>query len=157
MLQNQKVNPTSNNQGVEYLECTFTDSPTPWCATRVDFSGNVITNRQSVNERCLLINCSKFSRVWCWIIKLFLGGETVTQQAPLAPQVPPNQCNKDFIHLTGFPSILSINSRSPTCITTGGPASGRPCVFPFTYNGRIFAFHDLLKNVSSATQCQCAL
>jgi len=32
-------------RGVEYLECTFTDSPTPWCATRVDFSGNVITNR----------------------------------------------------------------------------------------------------------------
>ena len=94
MLQNPTSNNQINNQGVEYLECTFTDSPTPWCATRVDFSGNVITNRQSVNERCLLINCSKFSRVWCWIITLFLGGETVTQQAPLAPQVPPNQRNK---------------------------------------------------------------
>ena len=33
------------NQGVDYLECTFKDSPTPWCATMVDFSGTVVTNR----------------------------------------------------------------------------------------------------------------
>merc|ERR1712165_555669 len=56
-------------KGVDYLDCTFQDSPTPWCATMVDFSGKVITNR------------------------------------------------------------------NPSCITTGGPSSGRPCVFPFTYNG----------------------
>jgi len=32
-------------KGVEYTECTYTDSPTAWCATRVDPSGNVIQNR----------------------------------------------------------------------------------------------------------------
>jgi len=78
----------------------------------------------------------------------------VTQQAPLAPQVPPNQCNKDFIHLTGFPSILSINSRSPTCITTGGPASGRPCVFPFTYNG--VTYRECAPPVATVTQPWCS-
>merc|ERR1711862_841009 len=32
-------------KGVEHLQCTYTDSPTPWCATTVDSSSNVITNR----------------------------------------------------------------------------------------------------------------
>ena len=30
---------------VEYYECTYTDSPTPWCATQVDPSGTVVTNQ----------------------------------------------------------------------------------------------------------------
>ena len=30
---------------VEYYECTYTDSPTPWCATQVDPSGTVVTNK----------------------------------------------------------------------------------------------------------------
>ena len=32
-------------QGVEYYQCTYADSPKAWCATGVDSSNNVITNR----------------------------------------------------------------------------------------------------------------
>merc|ERR1712038_2197693 len=32
-------------KGVEYLKCTFADSPTPWCATQTDSSENVVTNK----------------------------------------------------------------------------------------------------------------
>jgi len=32
-------------KGVEYLKCTYADSPTPWCATEVDSSSNVFTNK----------------------------------------------------------------------------------------------------------------
>merc|ERR1711879_631753 len=31
-------------KGVEYYQCTYTDSPKAWCATGVDSSNNVITN-----------------------------------------------------------------------------------------------------------------
>merc|ERR1712198_110473 len=31
-------------KGVEYLKCTYADSPTPWCATKTDSSENVVTN-----------------------------------------------------------------------------------------------------------------
>merc|ERR1719326_427129 len=30
--------------GVEYYQCTYSSSPTPWCATKVDPNGTVITN-----------------------------------------------------------------------------------------------------------------
>merc|ERR1719166_720266 len=30
--------------GVTHFQCTYTDSPTPWCATAVDSSGVVVTN-----------------------------------------------------------------------------------------------------------------
>ena len=29
---------------VEYYQCTYASSPTPWCATKVDANGTVITN-----------------------------------------------------------------------------------------------------------------
>ena len=32
-------------QDETYYECTYTDSPTPWCATEVDPSGKVVTNK----------------------------------------------------------------------------------------------------------------
>ena len=39
--------------------------------------------------------------------------------------------------VTSGDSCTSTSTRpsSSTCTTSGGPASGRPCVFPFTYNG----------------------
>ena len=30
--------------GATHYQCTYTDSPTPWCATAVDSSGVVVTN-----------------------------------------------------------------------------------------------------------------
>ena len=32
-------------KGVEHYQCTYADSPTPWCATQVDSEGVVVTNR----------------------------------------------------------------------------------------------------------------
>lgn len=94
-------------KGVDYLECTYQDSPTPWCATMVDFSGKVITNR--------------------W-----------------------GDCD------TTGPSCSSASSQpaNPSCITTGGPSSGRPCVFPFTYNG--VTYRECAPPVASVTQPWCS-
>ena len=39
---------------VEYYQCTYTDSPTPWCATDIDPAGVVVTNRW---EDCSLPGC----------------------------------------------------------------------------------------------------
>ena len=52
-------------KGQTFTKCTFTNSPTPWCATMVDQIGNVITNRL-VNEIK-----SSFQDMFS------LGGETV--------------------------------------------------------------------------------
>ena len=30
--------------GVTHYQCTYADSPTPWCATGVDSTGTVVTN-----------------------------------------------------------------------------------------------------------------
>ena len=32
-------------QGVEYYECTYASSATPWCATATDSQGEVVVNR----------------------------------------------------------------------------------------------------------------
>merc|ERR1712154_661452 len=65
---------------VEYYECTYAESPLPWCATQTDSSGSVVTGK--------------------W-----------------------GDCQ------------ISTSSSCTACTTTGGPASGQDCVFPFTYNG----------------------
>ena len=52
-------------KGQTFTKCTYTNSPTPWCATMVDQIGNVITNRL-VNEIK-----SSFQDMFS------LGGETV--------------------------------------------------------------------------------
>ena len=36
-------------RGVEHLDCTYADSTTAWCATMVDFSGKVVTNRSVIH------------------------------------------------------------------------------------------------------------
>ena len=32
-------------KGQKYNQCTYTNSPTPWCATMLDSNGTAITNR----------------------------------------------------------------------------------------------------------------
>merc|ERR1712079_220738 len=44
-------------QGVEYLRCTYADSPTPWCATQVDAAGVVVTNRWGDCDTGSLSSC----------------------------------------------------------------------------------------------------
>merc|ERR1711970_1069364 len=44
-------------QGVEYLRCTYADSPTPWCATQVDDAGVVVTNRWGDCDTGSLSSC----------------------------------------------------------------------------------------------------
>ena len=33
------------NYGKVYFQCTYLDSPTPWCSTQVDNNGNAVANR----------------------------------------------------------------------------------------------------------------
>jgi hypothetical protein len=35
-------------KGQRYTKCTYTKSPTPWCATMVDENDNAITNRWDI-------------------------------------------------------------------------------------------------------------
>ena len=69
------------------------------------------------------------------------GGETATQQGPPALPLQPSRSNSklDISPISVWNLLQSwAISRNPSCITTGGPSSGRPCVFPFTYNGISF-------------------
>merc|ERR1712107_903304 len=49
-------------QGVTHYQCTYSDSPTPWCATQTDSSGAVVTNKwgdcdhDSVSSSCTVEN-----------------------------------------------------------------------------------------------------
>jgi len=44
-------------KGVEYYQCTYADSPTPWCATQVDNAGIVVTNRWGDCDTGSLSSC----------------------------------------------------------------------------------------------------
>merc|ERR1719222_1271740 len=44
-------------QGVEYYRCTYADSPTPWCATQVDSTGVVVTNKWGDCDTGSLSSC----------------------------------------------------------------------------------------------------
>merc|ERR1719400_1752390 len=44
-------------QSVEYYQCTYASSPTPWCATRVDTNGTVITNNWGDCDNSQLSSC----------------------------------------------------------------------------------------------------
>merc|ERR1711936_811625 len=44
-------------QKVEYYQCTYASSPTPWCATKVDSNGTVITNNWGDCENSQLSSC----------------------------------------------------------------------------------------------------
>ena len=44
-------------KGVEYYQCTYADSPTPWCATQVDADGVVVTNKWGDCETGSLSGC----------------------------------------------------------------------------------------------------
>merc|ERR1712154_680300 len=74
---------------VEYYECTYAESPLPWCATQTDSSGSVVTGK--------------------W-----------------------GDCQ---ISTSSSTTSTTSTTSSTACTTTGGPASGQDCVFPFTYNG----------------------
>ena len=75
-------------QGKTYYKCTYASSPTPWCATMVDRSGVVVTNRWPSNLTIF------FSNRFC----LYIGGVTVTLvigflhvRLTRAPQQPASQ------------------------------------------------------------------
>merc|ERR1719315_483032 len=41
-------------KGVEHYHCTYSDSPTSWCATLTDSQGVVVTNRYAKRHRKVL-------------------------------------------------------------------------------------------------------
>merc|ERR1711971_1450914 len=43
--------------GVEYYQCTYASSPTPWCATMVDSNGTVVTNNWGDCTNTALSSC----------------------------------------------------------------------------------------------------
>merc|ERR1719336_302602 len=46
-------------KGVTHYQCTYSDSPRPWCATQVDSSGQVVTNRWGDCETSTLSSCQE--------------------------------------------------------------------------------------------------
>jgi len=55
-------------KGKRYTECTYTESPTPWCATRVDTDDTVITNQW---EDCDPFSCPIYLRQAMFIQTFF--------------------------------------------------------------------------------------
>merc|ERR1711892_266314 len=43
--------------GVEYYQCTYASSPTPWCATMVDSNGTVVTNKWGDYSNTAISSC----------------------------------------------------------------------------------------------------
>merc|ERR1712227_1126408 len=149
-------------KGVEYYQCTYADSPKAWCATGVDSSSNVITNSWGdcsvsstsgcTEETITVPSCTTSSgpesgkacvfpfrykgvvysecatvdqsSAWC-STEVDAGGNFVTDKYGFCPSTCPS---------SGSTTTTS-SSSSGSCVTTGGPATGSTCVFPFTYAG----------------------
>merc|ERR1712013_601588 len=124
-------------QGVEYYRCTYADSPTPWCATQVDSTGVVVTNKWG--------DCDTGSLSSCQPETISLPSCT-TQSGPYPDQacvfpfryngVTYTSCTTDECSSSSTTTSTTTTTTSApagSCTTVGGPAQGSPCVFPFNF------------------------
>merc|ERR1712172_60135 len=155
--------------GVEYFRCTYTDSPTPWCATMVDPNNTVVTNRwgdcsTSQFSNCPedtpdLPSCTAESGASC-IFPFRHLGITYTSCAAtdlLSSAWCSTSTHENGTHILGTESVCSSTCPGATattttttttstttaaadlrrtCNTVSGPSAGKPCVFPFTWQGK---------------------
>merc|ERR1712018_4850 len=151
--------------GVTHHQCTYTDSPVPWCATATNTDGSVITNSwgdcsmssssSCTSESLTITPCTTTTGATCQFPFRYAGVvytecATVDQSGPwcstsitaAGEHIPgsegfcPSTCP-----VTGGTSGGSTStppttaSSSSSCVVSSGPASGQTCVFPFTFNG----------------------
>merc|ERR1711971_144390 len=93
-------------KGQTYTKCTFTNSPTPWCATMVDQSGNAVTNRWgdcSITDRFSSCETDTSLQSSC----ITIGGPT-----PNKPCIFPFRFNG-----VTHNSCTSVNINQPWCST----------------------------------------
>jgi len=189
-------------KGVTYSQCTYADSPVPWCATATSSDGSVITNSwgdcdiSSHTSSCSTQTISTSSCVatsgatcifpfrykgvvysectsvdqtqpWC-STSVTAAGEHIDGSLGFCPSTCPGasgssggsggsggctpgsvfniDCNTCVCSSAGEPvcsnNICSTTTTTTTtaapssgCVTTGGPAAGQACVFPFTWAG----------------------
>merc|ERR1712193_282187 len=154
--------------GATHFQCTYSDSPTPWCATAVDSNNEVVTNGWG--------DCAVSATSACQTESI----EVPTCTTSSGPR-PGQSCVFPFRHLGivynactsvgqaapwcststtsagthidgeyGFcPSTCPADTTSSatttttaapsTCTVSSGPAAGQSCVFPFTYGGTTFS------------------
>merc|ERR1712079_958932 len=148
-------------KGVEYYQCTYTDSPKAWCATGVDSSNNVITNSWGdcsvsttsgcTEEAITVPSCTTASGpetgkacVFPFRYKGVVYKECATVDQSAAWCSTEVDAGGNFVtDKYGFcpstcPSATSTTTTtasSGSCTTSSGPASGQACVFPFTFSG----------------------
>merc|ERR1712107_558288 len=92
--------------GVTHFQCTYTDSPTPWCATAVDSSGVVVTNSWG--------DCEVSATSACQTESITVPTCTTTS----GPR-PGQSCVFPFRHLgIVYNSCTSVGQSAPWCSTS---------------------------------------
>merc|ERR1719150_1182619 len=92
--------------GATHFQCTYTDSPTPWCATAVDSSGVVVTNSWG--------DCEVSATSACQTESITVPTCTTTS----GPR-PGQSCVFPFRHLgIVYSSCTSVGQSAPWCSTS---------------------------------------
>merc|ERR1719205_498798 len=146
-------------QGVEYLRCTYADSPTPWCATQVDDAGVVVTNRWGDCDTGSLSSCEPETnstscteadsgetfvsgRNSCVCNNGVLDCSTACTPGELfnidcntcvCTSLGEATCTTNECGASSSTTTTTTTAPAASCNTVGGPAQGSPCIFPFIF------------------------
>jgi len=140
-------------QGKTYYKCTYASSPTPWCATMVDRSGVVVTNRWGdCDFGSRFSSCDSRSSTTCitsggprpnrpCVFPFRYNGKTYSTCTDIT--IGRYWCStatrSDGTHITGRYGLCPSTCPSTrSCRTISGPARGKACSFPFRFRGRSY-------------------
>ena len=116
-------------QDVEYYQCTYASSPTPWCATKVDSNGTVVTNNwgDCANTQTSACPTEDLTKPTCTAIT---GDACVFPFRYLG--IVYNKCSD----VTGVTGVDNNQAWCSTEVTTGGEhVEGKAAVCPNTCTG----------------------
>ena len=92
--------------GVTHSQCTYSDSPTPWCATQTDSEGAVVTNKWGDCQVSSLSSCQTES---------LTSPSCTTESGPR----PAQSCVFPFRHLgITYNACTTVGELAPWCSTT---------------------------------------
>merc|ERR1712157_559844 len=106
-------------KGVVYSECATVDQSSAWCSTEVDAGGNFVTDKYG----------------FCPSTCPSASSTTTTTTTTASSSSGTTTTTTTVTTSTTTASTTTSSSSSGSCVTTGGPATGSTCVFPFTYAG----------------------
>ena len=150
--------------GRTYYRCTYSDSPTPWCATATDRAGVVVTNgwgdcevsatsacqAEAIEVPACTTSAGPRPGRPCIFPFRHLGivYTSCTSSGKEAPWCSTSTttagthifgeygfCPSDCLPFTNATTTTTTTTEAPpTCSVVSGPAVGQACVLPFTYH-----------------------